>query len=62
MLLTNTGEPIGSIKTGSYLGSSDHAMEFTLFRNIRQTKSKIRKLNFSKACFQLFRESLNKML
>ena len=33
---------------------------FTLLRDIRQAKSKIRMLNFRKANFQLFRELVNK--
>lgn len=34
--------------------------EFTLQRVMRQVKYKIRKLNFRKAIFQLFRELVNK--
>lgn len=37
-------------------------VEFRLLRDIRQTKSKIRKLNFRKANFQLFRELVNRTL
>ena len=37
-------------------------MEFTCLRDIGQAKSKIRKLNFRKANFQLFGELVNKTL
>ena len=36
-------------------------MEFTLLRDIRQTKSKIRMLKFRNATVQLFRELVNKI-
>lgn len=43
------------------LGCSDHEIvEFILLRNMEQTKSKIRRLNFKKDKFQLFRELVNK--
>ena len=47
LLLTN-----GDIRIGGCLGCSYHAMvEFTLQRDMRQVKSKIRKLNFRSANF-----------
>ena len=54
-------ELISDIGIGDHLGCNDHAMVgFTLLRDIRQAKSKIRMLNFKKANFQLFRELVNK--
>jgi len=48
---------------GLAIACSDHAMvEFTCLRDIGQAKSKIRKLNFRKANFQLFGELVNKTL
>ena len=62
LLLTSANELIGDIRIGGCLGCSKHAMiEFMLQRDMRQGKSKIRKLNFRKAKFQLFRELVNKM-
>ena len=62
LLLTHINEPIGDIRIGGCLGCSDHVMVgFTSLKNIGQAKSKIRKLNFRKANFQLFRELVNKM-
>ena len=44
LLLTN-----GDIRIGGCLGCGDHAMvEFTLWRDMRQVKRKIRKLSFRK--------------
>ena len=60
LLLTKVSELIGDIRTGSCLVSSyREMMEFTLLRDIRQRKSKIRKLNFRKANFHLFRELIS---
>ena len=60
-MLTNANELIGDIRFGHCLGCSDCAIvEFTLSSYMRQSKSKIRKLNFRKANFQLFRELVNK--
>ena len=57
LLLTNANELIGDTRIGGCLGCSDHAMvEFTLQRDMRQAKSKIRMLHFRKANLQLFRE------
>jgi len=48
---------IGDIRIEGCLGCSDCAMvEFILLRDMGQTKSKIRMLNFRKVKFQLFRE------
>jgi len=56
LLLTNTVQLIGDIRIGGCLGCGGHAVvEFTLFRDIGQVNSKIRKLNFRKAKFQIFR-------
>ena len=52
---------IGDIRIGGCLGYSDSAkIEFKLLRNIRQAKSKIRKLNFRKANLELFRKLVSK--
>ncbi|KAK4806794.1 hypothetical protein QYF61_005590 [Mycteria americana] len=57
LLLTNTGELIGEVKTGGSLGCSDHALvEFTIWRDMGQVKSRVRTLNFRKANIQLFKE------
>jgi len=46
LLLTNTNEPIGDIRTGGCLSYSDCATdEFMFWRDTRQAKSKIMKLN-----------------
>jgi len=54
LLLTSSRELISDTRIGGCLGCSDHVMEeFTLLRVIRQ--SKIRKLNFRKTSFQIFK-------
>jgi len=59
-LLTSANELTGDIRSGGCVGCSDHAMvEFMLWRDMRQAKSKIRTLKFRKANFQLFRELVN---
>ena len=61
VLLTSVNELIDDIRIGGCLGCSDHAVvEFTLQRDMRQVKSKARKLNFRKANFQLFKELIKK--
>ena len=62
LLLTDANELIGDIRIGGCLGGcNDHTMiEFMVWRNMRQAKSKISMLNFRKANFQLFRELVNK--
>ena len=61
LLLTNANELIGDTRIGGCLGCSDHAMvELMLQRDMRQTKSKIRMVNFKKAKFQLFGEFINR--
>ena len=61
LLLIIVSELIGDIRIGGCLGCSDHAMvEFVLWRDMRQVKSKIKKLNFRKANFQLFSELVKK--
>jgi len=60
LLLTNASELSSDIRTTGCLGCSNHAVvEFTPLRGIRQAKNKIRMLNFRKANFQLFRETVN---
>ncbi|KAK4815748.1 hypothetical protein QYF61_006786 [Mycteria americana] len=57
LLVTNTSELTGDVKTGDSLGCSDHALvEFAVLRDMGQVKSKVRTLNFRKANFQLFKE------
>ena len=61
-MLTSACEMIGDIRYKGCLECSDHAMvEFTLLSNMKQTKSKIRILNFRKAKFHFFRELVNKL-
>ena len=58
----NINELIGDMGIRGCLGCSDHAMvEFTLWRDMKQLKSKFRKLNFRKANFQLVGELVNKI-
>ncbi|KAK4827902.1 hypothetical protein QYF61_022325 [Mycteria americana] len=57
LLVTNTSQLTGDIKTGGSLGCSDHALvEFAVLRDMGQAESKARTLNFRKANFQLFKE------
>jgi len=57
LMLTNTSELIGDIKTGGSLGYSDHALvEFTLLRDMGRVTSIVRTLNSRKANFQVFKE------
>lgn len=59
--LTSTSELIADTRIGGCLGCHDNVIvEFTLLRDIGQTKSKIRKLSFTKSNIQLFRELDNK--
>jgi len=61
LLLTTINELIGDIRIGGCLGCSNYIMvEFMFWKDMRQVKSKIRKLHFRKANFQLFRELINK--
>ena len=63
LLLTSACKMTGDIRIGGCLGYSDNAMlEFVLWRDMRQTKSEIRKLNFRKEKIQLLRELVNKIL
>ena len=63
VLHTNERKLIGDISIGVCLCCSDHKMvDFILRRDIGQAKNKIRKLNFRKANFQLFRKLVNKTL
>lgn len=62
-LLTSDTELIGDIVIGGCWGCHDHAViELTLLRDIRQRKSKTRKLDFRKGNFRIFRESAKKTL
>ena len=61
LLLPNMRKLIGDIRIGGCLGCSHHAVvQFKLLRDIRQAKSKLGKLPFRKANFQLFGELVNK--
>ncbi|KAK4827894.1 hypothetical protein QYF61_022317 [Mycteria americana] len=61
LMVTNTSQLIGDIKTGGSLGCSDHALvEFAVLRDMGQAESKARTLNFRKANFQLFKELVNR--
>ncbi|KAK4805648.1 hypothetical protein QYF61_022406 [Mycteria americana] len=61
LLVTNTSELIGDAKTGGSLGCNDHALvEFTVLRDMGQVKSEVRSLNFRKAKFRLFKQSVNR--
>lgn len=63
LLISSMSELIGDISIRGCLDYSDHAMmEYlsTLLRDIRQAKSKIKKLNFRKAKFHLFRELISR--
>lgn len=62
-MVTNTSVLMGDIKTRSGLCCSCRALvEFTVSRDMGQVKCKVRKLNFKKAKFQLFKELVNKTL
>ena len=57
LLLTSACKMTGDIRIGGCLGYSDNAMlEFVLWRDMRQTKSEIRMLNFRKATLNENRE------
>ena len=61
LMVTNTSELIGDIKTGGSLGCSDHTpVELAVLRDTGKAKSKVRTLNFRKAHFQLFKELVNR--
>ncbi|PKU32580.1 nedd4-binding protein 2-like 2 [Limosa lapponica baueri] len=61
LIVTNASELIRDVKIGGSLGCSDHALvEFTVLRDTCQTRSIVRKLNFRKANFQLFKELVNR--
>jgi len=60
LLITNSSELIGDVKTGGSLGCSDHTLaEFGVLRDMGQVKSKVRTLNCRKANFQLFKQLVN---
>ena len=57
LLHTNVSDLIGGIRIGGCLGCRDHEVEaFTLLRDMGQTKSKIKMLNFREDKFQLLGE------
>lgn len=57
LLLTNTDELIREVKIGGSLGLSNHYLvEFTLWRDMGQVKTRVKTLNFRKVNFQLFKE------
>ena len=57
LTVTNAGELIHDVKIGGSLGCRDHALvDFIVLRDMGQTKSKVRTLNFKKYNFQLFKE------
>ncbi|PKU49366.1 nedd4-binding protein 2-like 2 [Limosa lapponica baueri] len=60
LLITNASKLIGNVKIGGSMDYSDHALEFTVLRDMDQVKSKVRILNFRKANFQLFKELVNR--
>ncbi|XP_074436717.1 interferon gamma receptor 1 isoform X2 [Larus michahellis] len=61
LMVTNVSELIGDINIGGSLGCSDHALvEFAVLKDMGQAKSKVRTLNFRKANFQLFKESVKR--
>ncbi|KAK4816568.1 hypothetical protein QYF61_017958 [Mycteria americana] len=59
LMATNASELISDIKIGGSLGCSDHTLvEFTSLRDMGQASTIVRTLNFRKANFQLFKESV----
>ena len=61
LLVTNTRELIGDVKTGGSLGCSDHALvELAVLRGLAPAKSKVRTLNSRKAKFQLFKDLVDR--
>jgi len=63
LMVINASELIGDIKIGGSLGCSDHALvEFAVLRVKGQAKSKSRTLNFRKANFHLFKETVSRTL
>ena len=61
LMVTNSSELIGDVKTGGNLGCSDHALgEFTVLRGTGKVRSIVRTLDFRKANFQLFKELLSR--
>ena len=60
LLLTNANDQISDYRTGGCLSCSHYiTLEFTLQRDMKQAKSKIKVLNFRKANFELFRYLVN---
>jgi len=60
-LVTNANELRSDVKIGGILGCSEHALvEVAVLRDVGQTKSKVRTLNFRKKKFQLFKKLVNR--
>lgn len=58
----NTGKQTLNIKTGGSLGFRDHALvEYAVLADTSQVRKKVMPLNFRKANFYLFRETVNKI-
>ena len=61
LTVTNTSVLIGDAKIRDSMGCSGHALvEFTALRDMGQTKSKVRTLNYRKATFQFFKRLVNR--
>jgi len=60
LLVTNTSELRSDVKIRGILGCSEHALvEVAVLRDVGQTKSKVRTLNFREAKFQLVKGLVN---
>lgn len=60
LVLTNTLELIKEVKIVGALSSSDRVLvEFTIFRNMGLTKSRVRTLNFRRVNLGLLKELLD---
>lgn len=57
-MVAKASELIANIKTEGSLGCSDALVEFVVLKDMCQVKSEVRILNFRKAKFQLFKESV----
>jgi len=61
LLAINASELISDIKIGGSLGCSDHALvEVTVQMDMGKARSIVRTLNFRKAKFQHFKESVSR--
>lgn len=58
-MVANTSELISGVKFGGSLGCDDYAVvDFAALKDMGQSKSTVRTLNFGIADFQLFKELL----